>query len=198
MKLILTLLAAAFMSVANAAETTATTNPTPPTKFTTLQGSRPKVLAAHAYAIKYDYSFVRDAEHFKRFIAQGLLVELPGNENYSLHKVSFPYARPTAKLFIERLSSQYRKATGQVLQVTSATRSQDSQPWNASQYSVHPTGMAIDFRIPADTVALKWLQTSLLAMQGRGVVLATQEHNPPHLHVVVLGPHYTKYVASRK
>jgi hypothetical protein len=196
MKMIL--LAMLFMSVMNAQDVTTTKSPTAPTKFTTLQGSRPKVIAAYEYAVKHDYSFVRDAEHFKRFIAQGLLVELPGNENYTLVNVSYPYARPAAKLMIERLSLQYRNATGQVLNVTSATRAQDSQPWNASQYSVHPTGMAVDFRIPSDLNALHWLQNALLTMQSRGVVLATKENNPPHFHVVVLGPAYTKYVASKK
>ena len=197
MKTILALLSSAFLTIVSWSQEPATTVSPTPEKFT-LKGTRPKVLAAHAYALKHDYSFVRDSEHFQRFIAQGLLVELPGNENYSLVGVEFPYVRPATKLFVERLSAQYRKATGKVLVVTSATRALDKQPWNASQYSVHPTGMAVDFRIPGDATALQWLQTSFLTMQDRGIILATQEHNPPHLHIVVLGPDYKKYVASRK
>jgi hypothetical protein len=49
--------------------------------------------------------------------------------------------------FVERLSSQYHNACGERLVVTSLTRPASEQPRNASDRSVHPTGMAIDLRL---------------------------------------------------
>ena len=62
------------------------------------------------------------------------------------------------KLFIERLARQYRGATGEKLVVTSLTRPTREQPGNASRYSVHPCGMAVDFRRPWGRKARRWLE----------------------------------------
>ena len=51
------------------------------------------------------------------------LVELPTGgeammtEDFELHRVSFPYARPELDLFLRRLSAQYRAACGERLVV---------------------------------------------------------------------------------
>jgi hypothetical protein len=56
--------------------------------------------------------------------------------------------RVETDLFVKRLAGQYRAACGERLVVTSLTRPASLQPRNASDRSVHPTGMAVDLRVP--------------------------------------------------
>jgi uncharacterized protein YcbK (DUF882 family) len=166
-------------------------------EFKTLKGTKTKVEAAHQQALAHDYTFARDSDHLTRFLRQGLLAEMTGNDDYTLYGVSHPYIRPMGKTFVERLSRQYRAATGEKLIVTSMVRTLDGALWNSSSKSVHPTGMAIDFRIPSNAKARAWLEESFLIMQSRGVIIATREKNPPHYHIVVLPRQYRAYVESR-
>jgi uncharacterized protein YcbK (DUF882 family) len=166
--------------------------------FTTLKGSKPKVNKSYEQALAHNYTRVRDGEQVQKFVKLGLLVRLSGNENYALHEVQYPYLRPAGKLLVERLSAQYRKATGEKLVVTSATRTLTNAPWNASSKSVHPAGMAVDFRISQNSKSRAWIENALLTMQSRGVIYATKERNPPHYHVVVLSRQYEAYVLRQK
>ncbi|MEZ4655039.1 MAG: DUF5715 family protein [Candidatus Eisenbacteria bacterium] len=97
------------------------------------------------------------------------------------------------KTFIERLSKQYHDATGEKLVVTSLTRPLSQQPRNASDLSVHPTGMAIDFRIPPTRTARRWLENTFLSLESTGVIEATREHHPAHYHVAVFTESYENY-----
>lgn len=162
--------------------------------FTTLNGSPDKVEAAFQVAEAHNLTPARDAEHVGRFVQQGLLLELSGNGNYVLCDVSFPYARPAGKLFVERFSKQYRAAGHGQLAVTSIVRPIDQARWNSSPKTVHPRGIAIDFRIPKSEAACSWMESNLLLMQSRGLVIAVREHNPPHFHVVVIPSAYQAYV----
>jgi len=186
--LFVALLVGAFMSTA-AAQTTPI--------FTDLKGSKAKVAAAHDYATTNDLSFMKDEAQIEKFVHLGLLAELKGNDDYALNGMSFPYVRPAAKLLVERLSAQCRKATGEGLFVNSGVRTTDEHFWNSSALSVHPVGIAIDFKVPRSAQAKKWLEGTLLALQSRGTILATHEHRPPHYHVVVLPREYEAYVAGR-
>ena len=49
---------------------------------------------------------------------RGDLVHLPGNADYTLKEVSFPYARPEIKLFVERLAARYHAHCREPLVVT--------------------------------------------------------------------------------
>ena len=125
-------------------------------------------------------------------------MRLPGNADYELatEEVSFPYARPEVKTFVERLSEQYRAACGERLVVTSLTRPITRQPPNASVISVHPTGMAADLRRSDSPGCRQWLETVLLDLEGKGVIEATREQYPPHYHVAVFPNPYLQYLAS--
>ncbi len=162
----------------------------------TLKGTRAEVGTAHKAAVENDFSFLQNPAEVNRLIKLGLLVKLPGNSNYGLATMQFPYVRQEVKLFVERFSSQYRAGCGQKLVVTSATRVTSRQPMNASKLSVHPTGMAVDFRIPTKTSCRAWLDRNLLITESRGIALATRERNPPHYHVVVLTKQYSSFVGS--
>ena len=161
-----------------------------------LRGSRTSVNLQERQAIAHDFTFMESSSRVERFVKAGLILRLDGNDNYNLHAVSFPYARPAVKLFIERLSQQFRAGCGETLTVTSLTRPLSAQPSNASDQSVHPTGMALDLRIPRTGKCREWLQSVLLSLEGRGVLEATRERNPAHYHVAVFPTRYEPYVAA--
>jgi nucleoid-associated protein YgaU len=144
----------------------------------------------------HDFSYLRDAAQVKRFVSGGYLVPVRGNSNYRLKGVSFPYARPEARLFIERLSNQYRNACGEQLVVTSLTRTLDRQPRNASTRSVHPTGMAVDLRRSNSSACRNWLERVLLSLEEQGVLEATRERRPPHYHIAIFPKTYSSYVTQ--
>ncbi len=161
-----------------------------------LRGSSNAMRRQHNQAIAHDYTFLRNSSHVMRFVELGLLVRLPGNDNYQLHAVSFPYARQEVKTFVERLSSQYRRACGEVLTVTSLTRPKSRQPRNSSRLSVHPTGMAVDLRRPYSRACRAWLEDVLLQLEAAGTLEATRERRPPHYHIALYPSPYKRYVAQ--
>jgi hypothetical protein len=159
-----------------------------------LNGSRLAMQRQHAVARKMDYTFLRNAAQVRKFVASGLLVPVPGNGDYELDGVSFPYARPALKTFVVRLAQQYRSACGEKLVVTSLTRPLSDQPRNASDLSVHPAGMAVDLRISRRASCQRWLASTLIDLEKRGVLDATREQRPPHFHVAVFPEKYLAYV----
>jgi len=162
-----------------------------------LKGSQESVAVQNRVAQEHEFSYLKTSTQVRRFVDQGLLVNVPGNADYELSGVSFPYARPEVKLFIERLASQYKRATGEKLVVTSLTRPISRQPRNASSNSVHPCGMAVDIRRSNSSAARKWLERTLLTLEERGVLEATRERRPPHYHVAVFPTEYADYVVDR-
>ncbi len=161
-----------------------------------LRGSRSSMHKQNGIARSHDYSFLRTSSQVNRFVDLGLLVHLPGNADYELARVSYPYARPAVKLFVERLASQYHAACGERLVVTSLTRPEARQPRNASDLSVHPAGMAVDLRVSRRADCRKWLESTLLSLEERGVLDATRERYPPHYHVAIFPNPYEGYVAA--
>jgi hypothetical protein len=173
----------------------------PATAFTgaqSLLGSRESLLRQNDEARDHDYTYLRTSADVRDFARRGLLVRVPGNADYDIEsdEVSFPYARPEVKLFVERLAEQYRDACGEKLVVTSLTRPITRQPWNASTLSVHPTGMAADLRRSSSSACRAWLEDALLDLEGKGVLEATKEQYPPHYHVTVFPQPYLRYIAS--
>jgi len=146
-------------------------------------------------AKRHDFTYLRNSSQVYRFVDAGLLMAMYGNEDYDLKAVSFPYARPETRLFIERLSAQYRRACGEKLVVTSLMRPLSNQPSNASSRSVHPTGMAIDLRRPNGGPCRQWLDKTLLYLESRDLIEATLERRPPHYHIAVFPNQYRGYVA---
>jgi hypothetical protein len=163
-----------------------------------LLGSHESLLRQNEEAREHDFTYLRTTADVRDYAQQGLLVRLPGNADYELasDEVSFPYARPEVKTFVERLSEQYRTACGERLVITSLTRPITRQPPNASVISVHPTGMAADLRRSDSPGCRQWLETVLLDLENKGVIEATREQYPPHYHVAVFPNPYLQYLAS--
>ena len=168
-----------------------------PLQAQSLKGSRSSMDKQYQTALAYGYSFIESSNAITDFISTGALLRVQPTSNLDLHDVSFPYARSEVKLFLDRLSAQYKSACGEKLTVTSLARPQDRQPANAATNSVHPTGMAVDLRIPSKSRCRSWLEQTLLSLEAADVLDATRERYPPHYHVAVYTESYSSYVASR-
>jgi len=167
-----------------------------PAAASTLRGSHASMLRQHEVARKNDFTFLRTSKQLQHFVDEDRLDSLSSTADYTLADVSFPFARPSVAVFIERLAREYRNAFGEPLVVTSLTRPSALQPRNASPLSVHPTGMAVDLRVPSDADARRWLEKTLLALEDKGVLDVTREQHPSHYHVAVFPEAYERYVAT--
>lgn len=167
----------------------------PASSAQSLSGSSASMDRQERQARNHDFTFMESGTRVRRFVDAELLVEVQGNRDFDLHDVSYPYARPAVKLFIERLASQFRSACGEKLTITSLTRPTSEQPPNSHHQSVHPTGMAIDLRVPGSSRCRQWLERVLLQLEGTGVLDATRERSPAHYHVAIFPDEYERYVA---
>ena len=162
-----------------------------------LGGSRTSIRHQHEVAKDADLTFLRTPAQLHEFVAKERLELVTSSSYFSIAKVSFPYTRPIVKQFIERLAAQYHAATGEKLVITSLTRPTSRQPRNASPYSVHPAGIAVDFRVPAASADRFWLEATLLMLESEGVLDVTRERRPPHYHVAIFPEQYATYLAAR-
>lgn len=165
-----------------------------PSAAQSLRGSASSLDVQNRIAREHDFTYIRTSAQVRRFVSAGYLVRVRPNADFDLHAVSFPYARPQVELFIRRLANQYRRACGEKLVVTSLTRPTSRQPRNASDRSVHPTGMAIDLRRSNDRNCRAWLEDVLLSLEDAGILEATRERYPPHYHVAIFPQQYDRYV----
>ncbi len=159
-----------------------------------LRGSQASLDRQNRAARQHDFTFISNGQQVRRFAEQGWLVRMRSGADFELHAVSYPYTRPEVALFVERLARQYRAACGERLVVTSLTRPADRQPRNASERSVHPTGMAVDLRYSPSRRCRQWLEVVLVDLEGAGLLEATRERYPAHYHVAVFPRAYAAYV----
>jgi LysM repeat protein len=162
-----------------------------------LKGSKASMDRQHREALRYGYTFIQNGQGVSDFVASGHLVTIERGRHVDLHDVSYPYARPAVKTFVDRLSAQYFAQCSEKLTVTSLTRPKNRQPANASSESVHPTGMAVDLRIPPPGKCRSWLEKTLLELESGGLLDVTRERNPPHYHVAVFTQHYEQYAQQK-
>lgn len=159
-----------------------------------LKGSRTAMRKQNTVAHNQDYSFLRTTSDVREFVEKGLLVPVKSTSVLKLADVSYPYTRPAVKTFIDRLAPQYKSACGEKLVVTSLTRPLSRQPRNAHELSVHPAGMALDLRTSRRSSCRRWLEGTLLSLEGKGVLEATRERRPAHYHVAIFPAAYMSYV----
>jgi hypothetical protein len=164
----------------------------------TMRGSPASMVRQHEVAVAEDFTFAETPAAVADLVARERLVRVTGGPDYSLARVSYPFARPEVKAFVEYLSAEYRKGCGEALVVTSLTRPRSEQPGNAHKLSVHPAGMAVDFRISKSSKCQKWFEKALLAMEAKDVLDVTREHTPPHFHVAVFPEAFTAFAARLK
>ena len=162
-----------------------------------LRGSQASIDRMYHHALAEDLPFYETPDGVRRAVANGRLVRLTPDATMALHEVGYPYVRPSTRMFVDRLSHQYRDVCGEALIVTSAVRPARRQPANSTERSVHPTGMAVDIRKPRKAKCLRWLRSTLLDLEGENVLEATEEHSPAHFHVAVFPTQYTHYATAR-
>jgi hypothetical protein len=162
-----------------------------------LRGSAASVNRIHSEALAHSLRFYASASAIREAANSGTLIRLEPNADFRLVDVSYPYVVASTHTFVLRLASQYRAACGEQLVVTSATRPTTMRLINSSDKSVHPTGMAVDLRKPANSRCLSWLRSTLETLEAAGVLDAVEERNPPHFHVAVFPSQYAQYVENR-
>jgi len=182
----LSIAAVAVMCAASAASAHAQRRPR--TQFPSeLRGSKASVQKMWDFAVDHGLTFYRTPGDIHQAVAAGKLVQLTGDSTYELSRgVGFSYATKEARAFVLAFAPQYRAACGTPLMVTSAARPTSRQPRNANPYSVHPTGIAIDIRRPPAGPCQQWLRGALAQLEDQGLVEATEERHPVHVHVAVL------------
>lgn len=152
-----------------------------------LHGSKESVEKMYGFAQRHHFPFYLTPTNVDDAVAAGRLVPLTGDSTYELTRgVGFSYATKEAKQFITAFAPQYLYACGTPLTVTSAARPKSRQPRNANPHSVHPTGIAIDIRRPPPGPCLAWVRGALAQLESKGIIEATEERHPVHLHLAVL------------
>lgn len=168
-----------------------------PAHAQSLRGSQTSVSRMYSHARSADLHFFTTGKGIRNAAADGSLVKLSGNSDYTLDGVSYPYVRPVTRTFVQRLGAQYRAACGERLVVTSAARPRSLHLINSVSKTVHPTGMAVDLRRSNRASCRNWLRSTLLSLEGSGVLEATEEHRPPHFHVAVFPGPYGEYLREK-
>ncbi|MEO7454942.1 MAG: DUF5715 family protein [Gemmatimonadaceae bacterium] len=152
-----------------------------------LRGSKASVEKMYEFAQSNRMPFYLTQTNVDAAIEQGRLVPLTGGATYELTRgVGFSYSTKEARQFVEAFAPQYLAACGTPLVVTSAARPLNRQPHNANAHSVHPTGIAVDIRRPPAGPCLTWVRSALTTLETKGIIEATEEHHPVHLHLAVL------------
>ncbi len=154
-----------------------------------LRGSPASVEKMYRFAKSHRMSFYLTPTNVTEAIEQGRLVPLTGDATYEITRgVGFSSATREAKAFVIAFAPQYLAACGTPLTVTSAARPMSRQPRNGHQHSVHPTGIAVDLRRPYRGPCLTWLRGALTRLEKKGIIEATEERHPAHVHLAVLVP----------
>jgi hypothetical protein len=161
-----------------------------------LHGSPASIKRMYYEARNEGFSFFASPSSVRRAANAGYLVRLAPDANFTLHDVSYPFARPAVRTFLDRLGSEYKQACGETLEVTSAVRPASLRLPGSVARSVHPTGMAVDLHKSTKSACRSWLRETLMELEQTGVVEATEEFSPPHFHVAVFPKPYRRYVAK--
>ena len=164
-----------------------------------------------------------DRDHLSRMKDRGmleswtrleLLVGVPAKTaNFYIHQIpaEYRYIRPWAKLFLDRISSQFRRRFGRPLRVTSLIRTVDYQNQlarsngnAASPYgkkrSSHLTGASLDISKKGFSRAqVGWLRRVLLSLHQKQYLFAVEEFYQPNFHVMVYRnyPEYVEMLLAR-
>jgi hypothetical protein len=160
-----------------------------PLNAQTLKGSPASVDKMYNTAHARDLQFFPTPQDIYDAVRSGELKLISITNDVDLEKMTYPFVLPNTLRFVDSLAAVYHKECGERIVVTSGARPLDKQPGNASPKSVHPTGMAVDFRKPRTPACLGWMRKNLVMLEDRGVIEATEEMHPPHFHVAVLQQH---------
>ncbi len=160
-------------------------------------------------------SRLSDQEMLQRFARLRLLVSVPAKtRGYYVHGVParLHYLRPWSRLFLDRLSNQFRARFGKQLRITSLIRTAAYQKSlgrrnsNAAsafgeKRSSHLTGASLDISKKGMTRAQReWLRRVLTSLKRKGYLFAVEEFQQPNFHIMVYRnyPEYVKQIVTRQ
>jgi hypothetical protein len=144
----------------------------------------------------------------QRFARLELLHEVPARtSSYYIHAIpdEYQYLRPWTKLFLDRVSSQFRERFGKPLRITGLTRSASYQRSlsrrnrNAAaptgpKRSVHLTGACLDISKKGMTgKEISWMRRVLSSVKEKGYLYPVEEFKQPNFHIMVYR-NYPEYV----
>ncbi len=173
-----------------------------------LRATRSSQLVQNQRADEDRLSRMEDSSMTERFVRLKLLEPVPAKTSaYYLHAVREDnrYLRPWTKLFLSRLSSQFRARFGKPLRVTSLLRTAEYQRslqrrnGNAAadegpKRSAHLTGASLDISKKGMTGAERqWVKNVLSSLHNSGHIYAIEEFQQPVFHILVLRQ-YEDYV----
>ena len=153
-------------------------------------------------------SRMQDQQMIERFARLKLLAPVEDQtRDFYIHNIPEErrYLRPWAKLFLERLSRQYRARFGQPLRITSLVRTEDHQrklqgrnPNAAApvgeKRSAHLTGACVDIsKKGMNRAQMRWVREVLSSLKQKSYVFAVEEFTIPNFHIMVYRD-YTDYV----
>ena len=176
---------------------------------TSLRGTRQSQILQNERADRDHLSRMTDEQTLKRFKRLELVVAVPAKtRDYYLHSIpaQYHYLRPWSKLFLDRLSSQFRRRFGRPLRITSLIRTSGYQNQlsrrngNAAaavgkKRSSHLTGASLDISKKGMTAAQqRWVRNVLASIKAKGYLFAVEEFYQPNFHVMV-HRNYPEYVA---
>ncbi len=151
----------------------------------------------------------------ERFVRLQLLADIPAKtRNYYVHAIPerYQYLRPWTKLFLDRVSSQYRSRFGKPLRITGLTRTAQYQKslrrrnGNAAsptgpKRSVHLTGACLDISKKGMTRSqISWMRRVLHSIKQKGYLYPVEEFKQPNFHIMVYRnyPEYVDELKARK
>ncbi len=155
---------------------------------------------------------IEDGAMLRRYARLQLLSPVPDQtRNYYVHDVptQYRYLRPWTKLFLDRLSGQFRRRFGKPLRISSLTRTvsyqnslRKSNGNAASPYgekrSLHLTGSSLDIsKKNLRSRERSWMRRVLTSLKGKGYLFPVEEFRQPNFHVMVYR-NYPEYVNKQK
>ena len=155
---------------------------------------------------------IEDGAMLRRYARLQLLSPVSGQtRSYYVHDVpaQYRYLRPWTKLFLDRLSGQFRRRFGKPLRISSLTRTVAYQNSlrrangnAASSYgekrSVHLTGACVDIsKKNLRSRERSWMRTVLASLKEKGYLFPVEEFRQPNFHVMVYR-NYPEYVKKQK
>ena len=98
-----------------------------------LKGSPASVDRMYTRAVRYELDFLNTSKTVYEAVHDHELVMLSITEDMTMDGVTYPFALPRTRDFVNTFAAKYHQACGERLTVTSAARPRTEQPRNASQ-----------------------------------------------------------------
>jgi spore germination cell wall hydrolase CwlJ-like protein len=156
------------------------------------------------YAKDSNYEFAATEERLLEMVEEGTLIKLEETKSLKFNDVSRPYVLPMVAEFVYRLADQYNfgeRCGPLVLNGAARDIAFQRTLGNGSEKSVHPAGMAVDFKSTGHSPRCQvWLEETFLEIEAARRIDYTKEvsEESPHYHVAVATHTYEAWLERRR